>query len=227
MLKAFCNPSTGRYVLYVGDARGSSFYVAGVRGVVDLYCRPVAKFVQLFPENHPEHLATVVRSFSEEVPDGWVVTSKAGAQIAWAARILRKSPQGEITMAELKNQPKLSAGKKPETTKVGAAAPPKPTKPLPVEKAEAKPVKTAKAEKEPSEGGRKNPYAGMKISVVKKEIDAREGSLRHAVISVILKAKKVDDIYGTEVTAADGKVATINTAWLNFAKSNEYVDFVA
>lgn len=130
-------------------------------------------------------------------------------------------------MAELKNQPKLSAGKKPETTKVGAAAPPKPTKSLPVEKTEAKPAKATKAEKEPSEGGRKNPYAGMKISVVNKEIEAREGSLRHAVISVILKAKKVDDIYGTEVTAADGKVATINTAWLNFAKSNEYVDFVA
>lgn len=225
MLKAFCNPSTGRYVLYVGDARGSSFYVAGVRGTVDLYCRPAAKFVELFPENHPEHLSTVVRSFSEEVPDGWVVTAKAGEQIAWASKILRKSPQGEITMAELKNQPKLSAGKKPETTKVGAAAPPKPSKALPVE---AKPAKSApKAEKEAGEGGRKNPYAGMKITVVTKEIAAREGSLRHAVISAILKAKKVDDVYGTEISSADGKSGTVNTAWLNFAKASGYVDFSA
>lgn len=226
MLKALCNPSSGRYVLYVGDARGNSFYVAGVRGEIDLYCRPVAQFAQLFPENHPEHLVTVVRSFSQEVPEGWVVTAKAGEQIAWAAKVTRKSPLGEINMAEQKTQPKLSAGKKPETSKAAASVPAKPTKALPVEKP-AKAEKPAKTEGEGAVGGRKNPYAGMKVTVLNKEIAAREGSLRHAVVSAILKAKKVDDIYGTDIESADGKVATVNTAWLNFAKSAGHVDYVA
>lgn len=220
MLKALCNPSSGRYVLYVGDARGSSFYVAGVRGEIDLYCRPVAQFAQLFPENHPEHLVTVVRSFAEEVPEGWVVTAKAGEQIAWASKVIRKSPLGETTMAEQKTQPKLSAGKKPETSKAVASVPAKPAKALPAEK----PTKT---EGEGAVGGRKNPYSGMKVTVLNKEIAAREGSLRHAVVSAILKAKKVDDIYGTEIGSADGKVATVNTAWLNFAKTAGHVDYVA
>ena len=227
MVQARKNPTSGRYVLYVGDARGLSYYVTGVDGFVDLFCRPVREFQAKYSEDHPEHIRDVVEQFRKNLPDGWIIMHKASEQLTWIQRILNRNPksQGEITMSEKKSQPKLSAGKKP------AATPAKPEKKLPAEKvgaAESKPAKVAKPAKgegESAVGGRKNPYAGMKISVLSKDIAAREGSLRHAVLSTILKAKNVDDVYGTEVIGGDGKEGTINTAWLNFAASAGLVQF--
>ena len=227
MVQARKNPTSGRYVLYVGDARGLSYYVTGVDGSVDLFCRTVREFQAKYSEDHPEHIRDVVEQFRKNLPDGWVITHKASEQLTWIQRILNRNPksQGEITMAEKKSQPKLSAGKKP------AATPSKPEKKLPSEKvgaAEPKPAKTAKPAKgegESAVGGRKNPYAGMKIEVLSKDIAAREGSLRHAVLSEIIKCKKVDDIYGMEVTGEDGKTGTVNTAWLNFAASAGLVQY--
>lgn len=223
MIQARKNPTNGRYVLYVGDSRGLAYYLAGVDGVVDLFSRPIKEFLGRFSENHPDLIRQVVSQFRTELPEGWVITAKASEQLSWAQNVLKKNPQskGETTMSESKAQPKLSAAKKPGATPV------KPVKALAAEEKPAK-VKAAKAEATESEagGGRKNPYAGMKIQVISKEIAAREGSLRHEVLTAIVSAKKVDDVYGTEVVGADGKEAKVNTAWLNFAKNAGLVDFV-
>lgn len=224
MIKARKNPQNGRYVLYVGDSRGLAYYLAGVDGIVDLFSRPVREFQERFAENHPEHLRRVVEQFRSELPDGWAITAKASEQLSWATNLLRKNPksQGETTMSDVKAQPKLSAAKKPGATPV------KPAKALAAEEKPSKAKKAEKAEATETEGGkgRKNPYAGLKIQVISKEIAAREGSLRHEVLSAIISSKKVDDVYGTTVTDANGKEATVNTAWLNFAKGAGLVDFV-
>ncbi len=222
MVQARKNPDNGRYVLYVGDSRGLAYYVAGVRGTVDLYAMPVANFQRKFSSVHQELTRQVVEQFRTELPEGWVITHKAGEQLNWITGILRKNSasKGETTMSESKSQPKLSAAKKPSAAPVAK----------PKAEAAAKPEPKSKASKPAADEGegtsRKNPYAGMKITVLSKDIAAREGSVRHTVLSAIIKAKKVDDIYGTELEVGDS-VAKVNTAWLNFAKTAGLVDFVA
>jgi hypothetical protein len=225
MVQARKNPANGRYVLYVGDSRGLSYYVAGVRGFVDLFAMPVSEFQKKFSENYPSYVRQVTTAISAELPEGWSITAKAGEQLSWVRNLIRKNPQfeGEVTMSEKKSQPKLSAGTKPKT---GTKAPAAETKPAKAPAAETKPAKSPAASGEESTGkGKKCPYAGMKITVVSKDIAAKEGTLRHDVLVEILKAKKVDDILGLEVTGGDGKTAKINTAWLSFAQNAGLVSF--
>lgn len=230
MVQARKNPANGRYVLYVGDSRGLSYYVAGVRGFVDLYAMPVAGFLKKFSENHPSLVRQVATAISSELPEGWSITAKAGEQIRWVQNLIRKYPQfeGETTMSDKKSQPKLSAGSKPKTGTKAAKpeAPVAETKvPVKAPKAETKAPKAPAAEATGEGKGKKCPYAGMKITVVTKDIAAKEGTLRHAVLSEILKAKKVDDILGVEIEGGDGKTGKVNTAWLSFAQNAGLVTF--
>ena len=146
-------------------------------------------------------------------------------------------------MSDKKLQPKLAAGTKPKATAVKApadnekpfkaatkSAPEKPAKPLAAEpKVEktvgpkATAVKNVKAE---GETGARSSLAGKKINVLDKTIKARPETLRFAVLEVIIKAKKVDDIMGQEVTGKDGKSAKINAGWLNFAATAGNIELI-
>lgn len=92
------------------------------------------------------------------------------------------------------------------------------------EKAEKpKKVKVEKAPK--AEGGKKGRvsiHAGKKIVKLAKEHGAREGTVRAALLSAVMGAKKVDDVLGTEVKAGD-KTAIVSSNDLNYAIENSLI----
>lgn len=67
-------------------------------------------------------------------------------------------------------------------------------------------------------------YADKDITV-KGENPAREGTIRHAIIAAIMKAKNTSKVLGVEVSNADGtKTETISPGHISWCVSNEVIE---
>lgn len=67
-------------------------------------------------------------------------------------------------------------------------------------------------------------YAGKDITVI-GENPAREGTIRHAIIAAIMKAKNTDKVLGTDVSNADGsKTETIAPGHVSWCVSNGVIE---
>jgi SNF2 family DNA or RNA helicase len=91
----------------------------------------------------------------------------------------------------------------------------------PVEKTAAeRKEKIAKAEKAPKEKAAatapRGAFAGKKIKVLSKDHGARDGSVRAALMGVILAGKSTDDVLGQKITV-NGKENTVSSADIKFA----------
>lgn len=94
----------------------------------------------------------------------------------------------------------------------------------PITKEAPKPVvekaKKAVSKKEPVETTQRSSYNDKKISVLKKEHGAREGSVRAALMAAILSAKNTSDVLGTEVSSGSGSSAVVRGVDIKFAVDN-------
>lgn len=87
----------------------------------------------------------------------------------------------------------------------------------------AKLKKIAKAEKEPTERAPRGQYADKKIKVVNKKHEAREGSVRAALMEAILSSKTTNEALAKTVETSKGKEQKVSNADIAFAISRELI----
>lgn len=217
MLRVCQNPETGRQVLLVGEYRGNTCYVTGAKGVVDLFSRGTDEFNQMYKSCNDTDLLSVISALRNP-GDGWVISSKAGAQLRWAFSVVKKGD----TMSDVKkNQPKLAGAAKSTAKPVPAgkasATPAKPAKPLaqpakvekPVAAANgaAKAVTAAKVPAKPAAKAETTGRTATHTDDTKIKFNAenpkREGTATHSRYEGYKKAKTVGEAISLGASRGD------------------------
>jgi len=85
----------------------------------------------------------------------------------------------------------------------------------------------AKAKKTTTERAPRGQYAGKRITVLTKEIPARDGTVRFALLKTIIGCKNTDDALSKTIKNGEGKAQKVSSADIKFAVENKLIKLAA
>jgi len=199
------------FVLFVQEKKQETTFIVKEKKKVDVEKMSTEKFNDLYTLEHPEYSLV-------DFANRTLGLQKYGVLITPRARL--------YLTAILENKEFFMA--KPTAPVSTKAAPlPEPKKAVPTPRnapAEPKAAKEPKAEgDEGSRVRREKLDSGLKIKVIGQNT-ARVGTVRHAIVENILKARTVAEALDTEVPRKDGTAYKIGTPDLYFALDNKLIE---